>query len=127
MKSDCCQAEIISSDQCSDHCGECKKIILYAYMIEDWARREACGVYRDFGNKLWFYWGIASKWTDLSGQSDYLGQVKDIVDGVCRRYNRDGDLISEENHFSFLKEYAGKVQNPEIINLFERLLPFGEY
>lgn len=97
-------------------------------MSRVWASRESCGVYRDFDDKLWFYWSVSNKWSDLldvpkMDDGDdwyYIGQVKDIVDNLTSRLNQYGDMIDDEDHLSFLKEYESKVQNPEIVSLFRK-------
>lgn len=128
-KSACCNAEIetkINFDLVFSHnkdcCALCQNPIEYALLDLYWASREACGVFKDFDGKYWFYWQIINSWNEVveltrKGQI-YLGQVKSVVDTIGLQYNTQSvDFLSLKKHQKFLKNYINKVENPEVAEL----------
>lgn len=119
--SKCCESEIKLIDN-YDKCNKCNKNICYALMDYFWASREACGVFKDHDENLWFFWQQVSSWEQverlvLAGQK-YLGQIKEIVNTIGCHHNNDSDLISSRYHLKFLNEYKDQVKNPEIVELY---------
>lgn len=107
--SECCKAPIYDSLYGgSDLCSGCDKSVHYA---TGW-RGDTAAVFQKHDGTLWFFGCQTSNWVNVMPNL-YIGQVKEVVDSVTARYQRDEDRISQSAFDAFAREYKGKVQNPQ--------------
>lgn len=109
--SDCCKAELQARGG-FDRCSNCNGIISYALVGRFHGETPAvCKLYDD---SLWFFWQQTTDWQHvLDSEQEYVGQIKEVVDSIGCRHNRDSDLIERGLHLRFSNEYKPKVKNPE--------------
>lgn len=91
----------------------------WGYLIRNFAQWYACGVFRDPKGDLYFCWGVDSGESPREQQNiEHVCQVASVVETISQRYNKDHDLIDRQKHAEFLREWAPKVKNPEIADIF---------
>jgi len=124
MKSGCCNAEITFTPSAFldfgwDRCSQCELEVRYALVGHPWEKEHACGVFRAYDNKLYFFWMAVSSKQSLD---DYLkrgwkfvGVIKEVVATIGQKYHtQDTDMLSPEQHRAFSHYWMPHVENPEL-------------
>ena len=93
-----------------------------ALLCRKWARLEACGVCRGMDGKLYFFWQAVDKeHADeyIRKGQEYICEIAEIVDTIGMRHNTQStDMLWSWEHAAFLRDWKGKVENPEVADLF---------
>ena len=93
----------------------------YAFGCARFQTYEASGVVEDTDGNWWFFWMISDS-QEPPPSMHLVCVAKSVIDTPGHRYNtQDTDMLSDRQNLDFMREYVGRVKNPEVINLYKQV------